>query len=185
MFRRIEIATVYSVAKRLMVLGLIGYGVVMTILMFRLSPKPILIGMDQYGTRVIRESGDRLFKREKENFLKRFLTLVYSYDPDTFEKRISDSGDLMTKNLWETKKAEFMRIATQLKTEPLAQMADVQELREVDDGTYQADLMLRVQKRLVESKIKLRIEIRVRPSLRRENNPYPFEVESYDESQGS
>ena len=55
-----------------------------------------------------------------------------------------------------------------LKTDPLTQSAEVQELREVDEATYQADLLIRVQRRLTESKVKLRVEIRVRPSFWRE-----------------
>jgi hypothetical protein len=185
MFRRIEKATVLSVMKKLLIAGLLGYGAVTTVLLLRLKPQPLLIGVDQYGTRVIRESGDRLLKSEKANFLKRFMALLYSYDSETFEKRISDCGDLMTETLWKQKMAEFTRIAAQLKTEPLTQTAEVVELREIEAATYQADLVLRVQRRLAESKIKLRVEFRVRPNVRRENNPYPFEVESYDESQGS
>lgn len=185
MFRRIEKATLLSIARRLICGGLLAYGVIATMLLFRLNPRPVLIGIDQYGTRVIRESGDRLLRKEKENFLKRFLALLYSYDAETFTKRVSDSGDLMTKALWEAKTGEFSRIAAQLKTDPLTQSAEIQEIREVDEATYQADLLVRVQWRLTESRVKLRVEIRVRPSLRRENNPYPFEVESYDESQSS
>jgi len=174
MFRRIEKATVLSITKKLLLGSLVGYCAVATYLLIRLNPQPVLIGVDQYGTRVIRESGDRLLRKEKENFLKRFLALLYSYDSETFERRISDSGDLMTRTLWDEKKAEYGRIAGQLKAEPITQTVEVKELREVDAGTYQADLLLRVKRRLAESEVKLRVELRVRPSLRRENNPYPF-----------
>ena len=78
---------------------------------------------------------------------------------------------------------EFERIGKQLKTEDLTQEVQVKELREVDDWTYQADLALKIRRKLTESAVKLRVELRIRPNPRRENNPYPYEVERYDEQQ--
>lgn len=185
MFRRPERVTVLSLAKKTMVMGLVLYGAATTVLLVRLKPQPLLVGIDAYGTRIIRESGDRLLKKERENFLKHFLALLYNYDSETFDKRISDGGDLMATALWKEKREEFERIARQIKTESVAQAAEVQELREVDDGAYQADLLIRVQRRLTETTVKLRVEIRIRPNTRRENNPYPYEVERYDEQQAT
>ncbi len=183
MFKKIPRIALLSIAKKVIVFGLVCYAGVASVLLLRLKPQTLIIGIDQYGTRIVREPGDRLLKKEKENFLKRFLALQYGYDTETFEKRISDSGDLMADQLWTEKRAEFDRIAKQLKTEDLTQEVQVTELREVDDWTYQADLALKIRRKLTESAVKLRVELRIRPNPRRENNPYPYEVERYDEQQ--
>ncbi len=71
-----------SLAKRLGVLALLGYGAVTTVLLMRLTPIPLLIGVDQYGTRVIGAGDDRLLRREKENFLKLFVSQLVTVQPD-------------------------------------------------------------------------------------------------------
>lgn len=183
MFRLKNKATAYSFLKKV-VLGLaVIYIMVATVLLLRIRPEPLLIGVDQYGTRVIRDSSDRLVKKERENFLKRFLMLFYNYDSGSFEERISESGDLMSGALWAEKRDEFSKIARQLKAEDLEQKATVSELRELDETSYQADVALIIRRKLTESKVKLRVDLRVRPNRRNEKNPYPLEVERYDEQQ--
>lgn len=183
MFKAVPRVALLSIAKKVIVAGLAGYTAIASVLLLRMKPQTILIGIDQYGTRVIREPGDRLLKKEKENFLKRFLALLYGYDSETFEKRVSESGDLMSDQLWSEKREEFERIGKQLKNEDLTQEVQVRELREVDDWTYQADVALKIRRKLTEATVKLRVELRIRPNPRRENNPYPYEVERYDEQQ--
>lgn len=175
-------ATQLSLLRKTLIFGLVIYSALLTIIMFRVKPHAILIGIDQYGTRVISAAGDRLLKKEKENFLKHFLALLYSYNEETFETRISDCGDLMTKVLWAAKKQEFLKLKEKLKTEPLTQIAEITELREIDQGEYEADVSLKIRRKLTENTIKLRVQIRVKSSARAENDPYPFEVENYDES---
>ena len=172
-----------SIARKALMGGIVAYAVIATILLVRLNPKPVLIGIDPYGTRIITEGGDRLIRQEKENFLKHFLSLQYSYDQATFQKRISDCGDLMAVELWALKKIEFERVATQLKTEELTQSVDIKELREVDAQNFEADLVIHVKRRLNESSVTLRVDLKIRHNPRRENNPYPYEVERYDENQ--
>lgn len=185
MFGSLNRVSLFSIARKALVAGLAIYGVIATVLLFRLNPKPILIGIDPYGTRIIREGGDRLIRQEKENFLKHFLALQYAYDSESFDKRISDCGDLMAEDLWGQKKIEFERVAKQLKAEELTQTVEIKELREVDAANFEADLVIHVKRRLNESTVKLRVDIKIHPNPRRENNPYPYEVERYDESQSS
>ena len=185
MFKTIPRVAVLSIARKTVFTLLLAYGVLTTTLLLKLKPEPVLIGIDQYGTRVIRESNDRLLKKEKQNFIKHFFVLLYNFDQDTFEKRISESGDFMTEALWASKSKEFEQIAKQFKSEGLTQIGEIQELRELEDGVYQADISVKVHRKLTETTIKLRVEIKIRPNRRRQANPYPYEVERYDEQQVS
>jgi len=185
MFGSLNRVSILSIAKKALIAGIGIYAVIATILLFRLSPKPVLIGIDPYGTRIITEAGDRLIRQEKENFLKHFLSLQYSFDSESFDKRISDCGDLMSEALWVQKKVEFERLAKQLKAEELTQTVAIQEVREVDSANFEADLVIHVKRRLNESTVKLRVDLKIHPNPRRAANPYPYEVERYDENQAS
>lgn len=185
MFKAINRLSLLSLARKVIFSGLAIYAVIATTLLFRLKPQPLIIGIDPYGTRIIREGGDRLIRQEKENFLKHFLVLQYSYDSESFDKRISDCGDLMAVELWVQKKTEFERLAKQLKSEELVQTVEIKELREVDPANFEADLVIRIKRRINESSVKIRVDLKIRPNPRRENNPYPYEVERYDENQAS
>ncbi len=158
MFGSLNRVSFYSITRKALVGGLVAYGVIATVLLFRLNPNPVLIGIDPYGTRIIREGGDRLIRQEKENFLKHFLTLQYSYDSESFDRRISDCGDLMAEDLWTQKKVEFERLAKQLKAEELTQTVEIKELREVDSSHFEADLVMHIKRRLSESTVKLRVD---------------------------
>ena len=183
MFSNLKPVSLLSLMKKALFIGICVYGLIATLLLFRLSPEPILVGMDPYGTRIIRGADDRLVVSEKENFLKHFLALLYNYDAETFRERISESGDLMSDALWKRKSPEFEGILKELKSESLTSRADILEIREEDDATFQADLLIHVKRRLTETKMKLRVELKIKPRPRREENPYPYEVESYDEEQ--
>ncbi len=167
MFGSLNRVSLLSIAKKALLGGLAAYAAVATVLLIRLNPKPILIGIDPYGTRIISEGGDRLIRQEKENFLKHFLSLQYAYDQATFQKRISDCGDLMAEELWVQKKVEFERVAAQLKAEELTQTVEIKELREVDAQNFEADLVIHVKRRLNESSIKLRVDLKMRANPRR------------------
>lgn len=89
----------------------------------------------------------------------------------------------MAEDLWAQKKVEFERLAKQLKSEELTQTVEIKELREVDSSSFEVDLVVHVKRRLNESSVKLRVDLKIHTNPRRENNPYPYEVERYDESQ--
>ena len=185
MFTKIEKVDALNLAKRGIFLGLCVYCMVVTVVALKMRPQTLLIGLDSYGARVIREASDPVLRKEKENFIKQFLIQLYTFDGESFERRVSVCGDLMTKDLWLKKKPEFAGIAAKLKTDPLVQVLEIQELREVDTNTYQADIKIQVQRKLEINTVKLRVDIRISPSERRETNPYLFEVKDYDENQTS
>lgn len=181
MFKTIRPASLVSLAEKIVILGLLGYGALTSVLLLKLKPQPILIGIDQYGTRVLKESDDRLIKMERHNFVKKFIASQYNFNSENYVTRISESGDLFSRELWEEKQEEFSKIAEGLKAERLTQVTEVEDLREVDANTYQADLLIRVKNKLKEASARLRVTLKIKYAARREANPYPYEVESYDE----
>ena len=176
-----HLSTSYFWMKRGLFVALVAYSVTVSVIILRINPTPILIGIDPFGTRVIVSQEDRLLKIEKENFLKRFLVQLYAYDETNFDERISTVGDLMAGALWEKRRPEFVALSTRLKTEPLSQTAKILDLRELDAHHYEADVAVNVHNRLKNADLKLRISINLAASARSQVKPYPYEVISYDE----
>ncbi len=174
-------ATVLVVMRRTFMGTLIMYAIVSSIMLIRLNPKPTIIGIDSYGTRIIGESGDGILKAEKVNLVKRFLIYLYSFDETNFDERISTVGDFMATKLWEQKQSEFLSISNRLKNEPLTQKAKIEDLREIDDTHFEADLQVSVQNRLRQGGSKIRVQLELKPTPRNPNKPYPWEIVTYDE----
>lgn len=172
-----------SLLKKTIIIGVLGYCTITTFLLLRLKPDPILIGIDAYGTRLIVKADDSLLKIEKENFIKKFLSSFYNYDQDNFSARISESGDLMSRALWEKKRQDLAQTATRLKSEILSQTTKIQELRQIDDVTFEADLLVLVKDKLKEYPFKLRVELKLKRSTRTGINPYAYELEVLNEQQ--
>lgn len=181
MIKNVHRYTIFVCIKRASVVGLIGWSITATILLLRNKPQVLLVGIDQNGTRLITNEDDRLLKTERINFVKRYLAFAYSYSSTDYDSRVSTAGDMMAPKLWEEKKQEFLKISEGLKNEELSQKTKVIEIREIDPENFEADLDINVKSRLKEVTRKLRLQLKLKKSSRNRENPYPFEVESYDE----
>ena len=172
--------TQFGILKVICATSLCLYSGLVTFWISKMKIDPIIIAVDDFGTRVLNED-DRLVKIEKENFLIRFLGLQYEFGPETYSSQISLSGDLMSNLLWEKKKKEFLRIAEKLKKLPLRQHFEVEELREIDALHYEADLKIVIQNRLQQKDLRYRVGLGLHSKKRDSRNPYPFEVDSLTE----
>src|ERR1035437_7230815 len=75
---------------------LIVYSLIITLMCLKLTPKTMIIAIEPTGTRVVSSDTDRAYRLEKEMFLRRFVLLLYAYDSQSFDSRISTAGDLMS-----------------------------------------------------------------------------------------
>jgi hypothetical protein len=168
---------------KLVTAGIVGlWLVVSSVLLVRNEPKTVLIGIDQYGTRVIAQEDDRLLLLERGNFVKRFLSLAYTYNSTDFEDKITAASDMMSEDLWKERRSDFLRLKERLSKDELLQRAKVLEIREIDKESFEADLELTTSSGMKKASTKLRIEIRLKKVRRTTPNPYPFEVQSYVET---
>lgn len=181
MIKNLSKASVYSGMKKVSLLILFGYCLLTTTLLLRLDPKPLVIGIDPYGTRVVGQYGDSILKAEKENFIKRFLIYLYSYDETNFDDRISEVGEFMSVELWDKKRSEFISVSGRMKNESLTQKAKITDIREIDEAHYEADIELTITNRLKKTTVKLRVSLELKQSPRTTSKPYPWEVIAYDE----
>jgi hypothetical protein len=173
--------TAFVWMKRFCLICLLAYSGVTTILLIKLDPKPLVIGIDPYGTRVVTGEKDPILKAERDAFIKRFIIYLYNFDETNFDERISLMGDSMSLDLWERKKSEYLSISTRLKAEPLSQKGRILDLRQVDDFHYEADLEVHIQSRLRENDLKVRVSLDLSSAHRTNTRPYPWEIKQYDE----
>lgn len=181
MIKRFSKMSQFTWLKRVFVFSVIAYGTIVSILLIRLDPKPLVIGVDPYGTRLVTSEKDPILKAEKDNFIKRFLIYLYNYDETNFDDRISIVGDSMSIKSWDKRKLEFITISSRIKNEPLVQKGKIIDLREIDETHYEADLDIHVQSRLRENSLKIRVAVELKSSPRSSIKPYPWEVTNYDE----
>jgi hypothetical protein len=170
------------IMRRSLILVLGGWALVATVLVVRLKPAVVLIGIDQYGTRVITNEDDRLLKSERENFIKKYIAYSFSYSSADFDQRTSAAGDMMTAELWERKKFDLGKISENLKANELTQVTRIQEMRELGDNQYEADLEIKVKNKLQEGTAKIRVELKLQKAPRTNEKPYQYEVSSHVEN---
>jgi hypothetical protein len=162
--------------RLLLFLSLTVWATIASVVALNAKPTLILVGIDQYGTRLISSETDRLLLIEKQNFLKKYLHFLFNYNSANYDTRTSSAGDMMSEALWELKKTELERISNQLKNTELTQTATITELRELPDNIYEADIHIELQTKLEKKTTKLRTILKLRPSTRTQNQPYPYEV---------
>ncbi len=148
-------------------------------------PKIILISINDQGARVISNDNSQSLKHEKLSFLKRFLFLSYNYDSINYHSKISAAGDLMSNTLWKDKEKEYKSIFNKLKNTNLNQTAQVDDIREIDNESYDAYLSIKITTRLNEVNIKYKISLKINKHTRTIDNPFAWEVINYNEEQKS
>lgn len=52
------------------------------------SSRPMIIGIDGNGTRIVTDQADPIYKTEAVTFIQKFLFNVYNFDSENFMKRI-------------------------------------------------------------------------------------------------
>lgn len=159
------------------------YSITVSALLVTNRQQTIVVGIDQFGTRILGKNDDRLLKLEKHNFLTKFITHAYNYTSDTYSTELSAAGDLMSNALWDAKQSELRQINDKIKQHKLVQSSVTKDLREISQSSYQADLEITVKDKLNERKTSLRVDFTLSPNTRNTQNPFPFEVNNYVEQE--
>jgi hypothetical protein len=168
--------------KRALFIALIIYSVITTIGVVKLSPKPIVIAVEDGETKIVSSEDDKILLKEKVNFLKRVISKLYTYDSSSYVSQVSEAGDYMTVDLWKQKESEYLKIAEKLKDEELTQKVKILDLREVSPEHFQADIEIYLKHRLQEKKDRITVDFKVRRSKRDLMNPYNMELTDYVEN---
>lgn len=166
-----------EIQKWILILALCAWGLTASVLAIQNRKEIILVGLSSSGSaRLIESKDDRYLQEELKGFLMAFLELYYTFDQASFAGRVGAASDLMADGLWSQQKEKLSQLQESLKTEPLKQSAGIESLDLVSDSKVDAVLNLRIEQRLSQRNIKIRVTIEVSPHARSTQNPWGYEI---------
>ena len=176
----------YLVKKHLaltaILLTLTAWALVASTLALQNKHELLLIGLDPNGTRVITSQEDPLFKTEVVNFLRSFVSELYTFTPETFESSVGRASDLMTKDLWEKEKEKVVKLQAIVKAEAISSSAEITSITKVSAGIFKVGLTMSESRRVGKQTKKLEVTVGLRKGERSESNSYGIEVNELQET---
>jgi len=160
----------------LLIVSLFLWALTSTVFALKSESKILLIGIDENGSKIITDSNDRILQNELKNFLKSFLLTFYNYDDKSYSSQIESASNLMSLDLWEQEKSKLLEQKEKLIKFPLAQTPDIESIDLIDQGKIEAILNLTIKTRLNEQKVKLKVHLSFKKTIRTELNPWGFEI---------
>ena len=165
-----------EVLRLLLITALFLWAVTATVVALLKTEKTILIGVADEASYVISQSNESVKRKEITNFVRTFISNYYDFSPSNHAEKISRSGDLMAKGLWDEKRPELLKINERLKTEPLVQTVKILSIDLINEETVEALLQIQISKRIESITTNLKVTLKLRPYERSESNPWPFEI---------
>jgi hypothetical protein len=145
------------------------------------AKRPVLIAIDQNGTRIVTEEKDPIFKTEAVAFIQRFLRSVYNFKSDSFVRNIGYATNVMSEDLWEAKKNEIIDLKNRVDRDQVSVNGIIQKLSLDENGIYYALIDVKEYSRLSERNHRVKVAIKLKQSLRTLENPTGLMVDSYEE----
>lgn len=155
---------------------LLFWGILTTIYILRTENKPIVIAVQDGGTRLVTDSFDRVLQSEIRNFVTEFIHSYYSYNEETFSEQVGRASDLLSQSLWEQQKSKLFEIKQNLVKNPLSQKVEITNLELRENNAIEAGLTITVTSRLSEQKYKIKSKIQISKIPRSEANPWGYEI---------
>jgi len=168
MFIAISLLCVISIAANLRVISKQG--------------TPLIIGIDNNGTRIVTEVSDPIYKTEAVAFIQKFLFSIYNFNSENFMKRIGLSTTLMSEELWQKKRSEILNLKSKVEKDEISITGLVQKLTIDENGVYHGLVLIKEKSRMNEADHQIAVSIKLNKVPRTLDNPYGLEVDSYEEA---
>lgn len=162
------------------VLCLISVGVNLRVL--SKSSRPMIIGIDTNGTRIVTDQADPIYKTEAVAFIQKFLFNVYNFDSENFMKRIGLTTTMMSEDLWKSKRSEILDLKNKVERDSIRISGQVQKMTLDDSGVYHGLVFVKERSRMNEQDHLIGVSIKLKTVPRTQDNPYGLEVDSYEEA---
>lgn len=174
----------YNASLWLLILVLSLYAGVMTYFALRNIPDIKIIAVEATGTRMVTDSKDKVFEKEQQEFVKRFLRLYTNYDAESFAETMGKSTDWMSDAAWSRIEDSFKRTKAQILEIKMVQISEITKLEQSDSnpGDFTATINTRQIYRGTSKKLIGLIHLRVKPRLRTDLNPWGLEVDEISDS---
>lgn len=162
--------------KWALVIALFAWAITATVVAASAKNEIVLVGVSDNESYLITPENKAHEQKELVGFVRKYLSLYYSFDEKTFAQNISAAGDLMSEELWIAKQPELEKLAANLKTDPLSQHANILSLDYLEDGKYEASIELVIHRKLDRAKALVKVNLRLERRIRTSNNVWPYEV---------
>lgn len=146
------------------------------------SSRPMIIGIDANGTRLVTDQADPIYKTEAVAFIQKFIFNVYNFDSENFMKRIGLTTTIMSDDLWKSKRSEILDLKNKVERDNIRVSGQIQKMTRDEAGIYHGLVLVKEQSRMNEQDHLIEVSIKLKTVLRSQDNPYGLEVDSYEEA---
>lgn len=146
------------------------------------SSRPMIIGIDSNGTRIVTDQADPIYKTEAVAFIQKFLFNVYNFDSENFIKRIGLTTTMMSEDLWKSKRSEILDLKNKVERDGIRISGQVLKMTLDDSGVYHGLVSVKEQSRMNEQDHRIEVAIKLKSVPRSQDNPFGLEVDSYEET---
>lgn len=144
--------------------------------------KPLIIGIDGNGTRIVTETNDPIYKTEASSFIQKFAFNIYNFNSENFMKRIGLATTMMTEGLWKKKRSEILDLKSKVERDEISVSGRVLKVTLDSAGTYHGLIEIKEKTRLNNQDHKVEVAIKLKSAVRSQDNPSGLEVDSYEET---
>ena len=142
----------------------------------------VLIGLDENGTRIISQKEDPLYRVEVKNFLLHFIESLYSFTPENFTENVGQAADLMSKNLWESKKSKLLGLSQKVSEQKIHHTTEVEKITKLEKNLFNIIFISKQKSKLKVWSRKISAKIQLSKTARTQENPWGMEVTSLEET---
>lgn len=161
--------------------ALIAWAITATAYAVSKRQEVILVGFDQNGARIISEEKDRLLQGEAVLFIQAFLQGYLNFDAGTFQSQMGKAADFFSEEVWQQEQPKLLKIGARLKTDPLSQSGEILAIDKVGGGTYEIQVLIRVNRRAQVTQAKASVVVELKKRVRTTSNPWLFEISRIEE----
>lgn len=158
------------------------FSVVVNLRVLSKSSRPMIIGIDANGTRIVTDQADPIYKTEAVAFIQEFIFNVYNFDSENFMKRIGLTTTMMSEDLWKAKRSEILDLKNKVERDSIQISGQIQKITLDDAGIYHGLVLVKERSRMNEQDHRIEVSIKIKNVPRTQDNPYGLEVDSYEEA---
>ena len=147
-----------------------------------IAQKPILIGIDSNGTRIIARADDPIFDTEAVQFSKLFVNKLYNFTPQNFMDNVGFASTFFSITLWEQEEAKFLELMKNVEKEQISMKTNIDKITKNSDSEYTILMNNNEVTRLNSNIRNLSLKLYIRRIERNKTNPYGLEVIRYEEN---
>lgn len=142
---------------------------------------PVLIAIDQNGTRIVKEVDDPIFTTEAMSFIQRFVGSIYNFDSISFMKKVGVATSLMSEKLWKEKRSSILDLKTRVEKDEISVSGRITKITK-DGNTYYLLIDATEKSRMNVQERLIKVAINLQAVQRNAENPWGMEVDSYEET---